>query len=96
MSSYPQEWTPEVIAAEKAICDALWKAKGVRGDAIWPTEELRSIINAALAAEQERNKELVDLVERLRDKIKAAHGLPNFHSTEIKDIDAVLAKADYE
>jgi hypothetical protein len=73
--SDPQEWTPEVIAAEKAICDALWKAKGVRGDAIWPTEELRSIINSALDAERERGYQAMlderEKVTALKDKLAA-------------------------
>jgi hypothetical protein len=37
-------------------------------------------------------KPLVDALERLRDRIKQAHGLPNFSSIEIALIDDALAK----
>jgi hypothetical protein len=40
-----------------------------------------------------RVQPLVDALERLRDRIKQAHGLPNFSIVEIALIDDALAKA---
>ena len=79
-----------LAALEAAERDRNFAAeKELRDKARMRIEELKQ----QLAAERERRKPLVEALERLRGRIKEAHGLPNFGSMEIAEIDNALAKA---